>query len=63
MPRMDTSPRVGFTVDVPHAADGMRSEPAVSVPVAAGVMCAATAAAEPPLEPPAERSSARGLPT
>ena len=41
----------------------MRSEPAVSVPVAAGTMRAARAAAEPPLEPPAERSSAHGLPT
>ena len=41
----------------------MRSEPAVSVPVAAGTMRAASAAAEPPLEPPAERSSAHGLPT
>ena len=41
----------------------MRSDPAVSVPVAAGVIRAASAAAEPPLEPPAVRSSAHGLPT
>jgi hypothetical protein len=33
---MDTSPRVGLIVDVPHSADGMRSDPAVSVPVADG---------------------------
>ena len=63
MPRIGTVPRVGFTVEVPHIAEGMRSDPAVSVPVAAGVMRAASAAAEPPLEPPAERSSAHGLPT
>ena len=52
MPRIETRPRVGLIVEVPHSADGMRSEPAVSVPVAAGVMRAASAAAEPPLEPP-----------
>jgi hypothetical protein len=47
-------------VDVPHSADGMRSEPAVSVPVARGTCREASAAPEPPLEPPAERSSAQG---
>ena len=56
-------PRVGLIVEVPHIADGIRSEPAVSVPVAAGVMRAASAAAEPPLEPPGERSRSHGLPT
>src|SRR5207302_5575705 len=63
MPRIETSPRVGLIVDVPHIADGMRREPAVSVPVAAGVVLDASAAAEPPLDPPAERSSAHGFPT
>ena len=63
MPRSETRPRVGLIVEVPERAEGMRSEPAVSVPVAAGTMRAASAAAEPPLEPPAERSSAHGLPT
>ena len=62
-PRSESCPRVGLIVDVPHRADGIRSEPAVSVPVAAGTMRAASAAAEPPLDPPAERSSAHGLPT
>jgi hypothetical protein len=52
-----------LTVDVPERADGMRSDPAVSVPVAAGTIRAASAAAEPPLEPPAVRSSAHGFPT
>ena len=63
MPRSETSPRVGLIVETPLSADGMRSEPAVSVPVAAGVIRAARAAAEPPLEPPDDRSSAHGLPT
>ena len=63
IPRIETSPRVGLIVDVPHSAEGMRSEPAVSVPVAAGTCLEASAAPEPPLEPPAERSSAHGLPT
>ena len=63
MPRIGTDPSVGFTVAVPHIADGMRNEPAVSVPVAAGVVHDASAAAEPPLEPPAERARFHGLPT
>ena len=63
MPRIGTRPRVGLIVDVPHMAEGMRSDPAVSVPVAAGVVREASAAAEPPLDPPADRSSAHGLPT
>jgi hypothetical protein len=63
MPRIDTRPRVGLMVEVPHSADGMRNDPAVSVPVAAGVVCEASAAAEPPLEPPGDRSSDHGLPT
>ena len=63
IPRSESRPRVGLTVDVPHSADGMRREPAVSVPVAAGTWLDASAALEPPLEPPAERSSDHGLPT
>ncbi len=62
-PRVDTNPRVGLMVEVPQHADGMRSDPAVSVPVAAGTMRAASAAPEPPLEPPAVRSRSHGLPT
>ena len=63
IPRSETSPRVGLIVDVPHSAEGIRSEPAVSVPVATGTWPEASAAPEPPLEPPAERSSDQGLPT
>ena len=39
----------------------MRIEPPPSLPCATGTMAAATAAAAPPLEPPTERSSARGF--
>ncbi|MCY1208432.1 hypothetical protein D9M72_200590 [compost metagenome] len=42
-------------------AAGWRIEPPVSVPVAAGTRRAATAAAEPPEEPPGTRSSAQGF--
>ncbi len=62
-PRSETRPRVGLIVETPESAEGMRSDPAVSVPVAPGTMRAASAAAEPPLEPPEVRSSAHGLPT
>ena len=63
MPRIGTRSRVGLIADVPHIADGMRTEPAVSVPVVAGTMRAASAAAEPPPEPPGDSSSPHGLPT
>ena len=39
----------------------MRIEPAPSAPIAAGTMPAATAAAEPPLDPPGVRSTSHGL--
>jgi len=55
IPSSGTRPRVGLIVAVPQNADGIRSDPAVSVPVAAGVVPAASAAAEPPLDPPADR--------
>ncbi len=45
---------------MPHTADGMRIEPPVSVPSAPKHMPAASAAADPPLEPPAERSGSSG---
>src|SRR3569623_2121423 len=40
---------------------GTRIDPVPSPPDAAGTSPAATAAADPPLEPPGERSRARGL--
>ncbi len=63
IPRIETRFRVGLIVEVPHMAEGMRSEPAVSVPVAAGTVPEASAAAEPPLEPPGDSSRPQGLPT
>jgi hypothetical protein len=39
----------------------MRIDPAVSLPSAAATRPAATAAADPPLEPPAIRPSSQGL--
>ena len=48
---------------MPQKAAGWRIEPPVSVPVAAGTSRAATAAAEPPEEPPATRSRLQGLRT
>ena len=48
-------------VDVPQMADGMRSEPAVSVPVATGVVREASAAPLPPLEPPGPRERSQGV--
>ena len=62
-PSIGTRPCVALIALVPHSAEGIRSEPSVSVPSAAGTIRAASAAAEPPLEPPAERSGAHGLPT
>ena len=46
---------------MPQHAAGPRIEPPVSVPVAPGHMNAATAAPEPPLDTPGERSRAHGL--
>ena len=48
-------PYVGLSPVRPHSADGMRIEPPVSEPIAAGASPAATATAEPLLEPPATR--------
>ena len=45
----------------PHSAAGCRIEPPVSVPIPSGAWNAATAAAEPPLEPPGTRSRSHGL--
>ena len=47
--------------EIPQSAAGWRTEPPVSVPVAAGTRRAATAAAEPPEEPPGTRRESQGL--
>jgi hypothetical protein len=48
---------------MPHNAAGWRMEPPVSVPVAPGVSRAATAAADPPEEPPGTIARSQGLRT
>src|SRR5437763_10885404 len=46
---------------MPHNDAGWRTDPPVSDPRAAGTMRAATAAAEPPEEPPATRDGSHGF--
>ena len=46
---------------MPHNDAGMRIEPPVSLPMAIGTMPAATAAADPPLDPPGIRLRSHGL--
>ncbi len=60
-PAVDTSPRLGFRPTMLLSMAGTRPEPAVSVPSAMGTRPAATATAEPELEPPGMRSGARAL--
>ena len=62
-PSQEISPTVALSPTVPQAADGMRIEPPVSVPSAPKHMPAASAAAAPPLEPPAERDGSCGFRT
>src|SRR5690606_39754210 len=53
--------RVGLRPNRPQQAAGIRIEPPPSVACAIGSRPAATAAAEPPLEPPGERLRSHGL--
>src|ERR1700693_4599470 len=52
MPQRAQRPYVGFSPTMPQNAAGWRIEPPVSVPVAPTQSFAATAAADPPDEPP-----------
>ena len=54
-------PRVGLRPNSPQCDAGMRIEPPPSLPWAMGTMPAATAAAEPPLDPPGVRVGSQGL--
>ena len=56
-----TSPGVGRRPTTPFQAAGLRSEPPRSLPSAIGSIRQASAAAAPPLEPPAERVVSHGL--
>ena len=54
-------PKVGLIPNTPQNEDGIRIEPAPSPPWASGPMPSATAAAAPPLEPPAVSPWRQGL--
>src|SRR5688572_9943751 len=56
-----TRPREGFTPTRPQAAAGMRIDPPPSEPGANGSIPDATAAAAPPLEPPAPSRRSQGF--
>src|SRR5579884_1333552 len=58
---METRPRVGFMPTSPQHEAGMRIDPPPSDPVAHGTIPDATAAAEPPEEPPGVRLGSQGL--
>src|SRR4051812_205550 len=54
-------PRLGLRPTSPHMLAGMRIDPPPSLACAAGTMPAATAAAEPPLDPPGLCARFHGL--
>src|SRR5712671_1151206 len=58
-----TRPLVGLNPVTPQKCAGMRIEPPVSEPSAAGISRAATAAPEPDDEPPVMRAGSHGLQT
>ena len=63
IPLVLTSPRLGFTPTVPVRPAGTRPDPAVSVPRANVTSPAATATADPELEPPAMIAGSNGFRT
>ena len=54
-------PRDGLIPNRPHTLDGILMDPPPSLPCAAGASPAATAAAAPPLDPPADRLRSHGV--
>src|SRR6266852_5515540 len=62
-PYRDTRPYVGFKPTTPQNDAGWRIDPPVSEPSVTTAMSAATAAAEPPDDPPGTRFKSRGLRT
>src|SRR5205809_5457347 len=60
-PYRETRPYVGFSPTTPHSEAGCRTDPPVSVPRAHTASPAATAAADPPEEPPGTASRFHGL--
>src|SRR5215467_14455875 len=61
LPPRGTRPNVGLMPATPQSAAGIRMEPPVSLATAAGTRLAATAAADPPLEPPQMNSGLCGF--
>ncbi len=59
-PRVERA-RVGLRPTRPQWAEGIRMEPPMSLPWARATIPEATAAAEPPLEPPGVRVVSQGL--
>src|ERR1044071_3779086 len=62
-PERELRPEVGFNPSTPQSEAGGRTEPPVSEPSATGTIPAATAAAEPPDEPPETRVVSHGFRT
>ena len=62
-PSSETSPKVGLKPTTPQQAAGIRIDPPESVPSATSAAPSASAAALPPLEPPATRPGKRGFGT
>src|SRR5947209_3509486 len=62
-PYRGTRPYVGFIPTMPESAPGWRIDPPVSVPRANTAWPAATAAADPPDDPPGTRDGSHGLRT
>ena len=60
-PARDTLPKVGFSPAIPQTAAGILIDPPVSLPSAIGTTPAATAAPDPPLDPPGTRAVSQGL--
>ena len=56
-----TRPRVGLSPTIPHSLAGIRIEPPPSLACATATMPLATAAADPPDEPPVLRPGSQGL--
>ncbi len=56
-----TRPRLGLMPNSPQTDAGMRMEPPPSLACARGARPPATAAAAPPLDPPAERLRSHGV--
>ena len=54
-------PKLGFSPTMPDQEAGIRTEPPMSLPSARGTQPDATAAAEPPEEPPGDRVGSHGF--